>query len=56
MDRLTDKLLLETYVNALLVECDDDFIKQLLLELNRRKIAIPAPQTTTTATRFPTKE
>ena len=56
MDRLTDIMLLETYVNALKVECDDDFIKLLRLELHRRKIAIPASQTTTTTTPYQTKE
>ncbi len=56
MDRLTDKLLLETYVNALKFECDPDFIELLLLELHRRKIAIPVSQTTTRPTPYQKKE
>ncbi len=56
MDRLTDKLLFETYLHALQIECDPRFIDQLLAELKRRNIAISTPQSTTTLTPHQTKE
>ena len=56
MDLLSDKLLLETYVDAVQIECDDEFIAQLLLEMHRRQIVIPVSKTKTTATPNRTKE